>query len=97
MLIGEGSAHTVLCASFMPDGSTLLCGTMGGALLVWVGGRCEAVLQLNRLQPIYALHASEEGVFAAGKGGRLLLWRGARVALQLEEAQAETVVRGSAL
>lgn len=72
--------HCILCATFLHDANTLLCGTAGGHLLEITHGRCDAVLQLNRQQPIFSLHAGPEGVLLAGKGGRLLWWPGRRVA-----------------
>jgi WD40 repeat protein len=75
---GEGSAHTVLCCAFLPDGKTMLAGTATGELLLWQHGRCELVLRANRQQPIFAIHASNAGVFAAGRGGRLFCWLGVR-------------------
>lgn len=75
---GEGSAYTVLCCAFLPDGKTMLAGTATGELLLWQHGRCELVIRANRQQPIFAVHASNAGVFAAGRGGRLFCWLGVR-------------------
>jgi len=49
---------------------TVLAGTATGELLLWQHGRCELVIRANRQQPIFAVHASNAGVFAAGRGGR---------------------------
>jgi len=62
----------------LADGKTMLAGTATGELLLWQHGRCAAVIRANRQQPIFALHASEAGVFAAGRGGRLFCWPGLR-------------------
>ena len=78
-LAADGSSRTILCVAFVAGGDMCYAGTIDGCVQRWsVNGQCEEVISLNRQQPIFSIHWSDEGLLAAGKGGRLLWWAGDR-------------------